>query len=71
MGHDAGEFGLFGGAQDQAAVHIEKPARKSESVHFVRVNHLDGEWDAGIGIANQVLPNAVDVLDYNWIIDQL
>src|SRR5580704_7594440 len=41
--HHTRQFGLFVGAQNQAAVHIEKAAGQSKRVNFIRVDHLDGE----------------------------
>jgi hypothetical protein len=71
VGHDAGEFGLFLGAKDQAAVNIEKAAGEGEGVDFVRVNDLDGEGHARIGVADKVLADAVDVFGDDGIVNHL
>ena len=71
MGHHAGQFGFFLGAENQAAVYIKETAGKSESVDLVRVNHLDGEGNLGVGVAHEVLPDAVYVFGDDRIINQL
>jgi hypothetical protein len=71
VGHDAGEFGLFLGAKDQAAVDIEKAAGEGEGVDFVGVDDLDGEGHAGIGIADEVLAHAIDVFSDDGIVNHL
>src|SRR5439155_21465880 len=58
------------GSENQAAVDVEESAGKSECVDFVGIDDLDGEWHLRIGIANEVLSDAVDVLVYGRIIDE-
>jgi len=70
MSHDAGEFRLFLGAQNQTAVDVEKSAGKREGVDFIRVDDLDGEGNSRVGIANQVLANAIDVFGDDGIVYQ-
>ena len=69
--HDAGQFGFVLGLQDQAGVHEEEAARQRERVHFFGVEHLDGEGHLGVGVAHQVLADAVDVLGDDRIVDDL
>ena len=62
MRHDAGQFRFGLGLEDQAGVYEEKAAGQGERVHFLGVEHLDGEGHLGVGVAHQVLADAVDVL---------
>ena len=70
VGHHAGQFRLFLRAQNQSAVDVEKAAGQREGVHFVGINHLDGEGNFRIGVADQILPNAIHVFGDDWIVDQ-
>ncbi len=69
--HHASKLRLFLRAQDQAAVDVEKSARQREGVDFVGVDDFDGEGNARIRIAHQVLSHAIHVLGDNGIVDQL
>src|SRR6266566_4368551 len=71
VGHHAGKLGLFLCAEDQAAVHIEEAAGEREGVDFVGINNLDGEGNARVRIAHQVLADAVDVFGDHGIVNQL
>ncbi len=71
VGHDAGEFGLFLGAEDQAAVDVEEAAGEGEGVDLVGVDHLDGEGHAGVGVADEVLADTVDVFGDDGVINEL
>src|SRR5260370_25674541 len=55
MSHDAGQFGLFVGGQDQSGIHVEESAGQRESVDVVGIDHLNSEWHLGIRISPQVL----------------
>src|SRR5215469_3111475 len=57
--HNTGKFGLFVSSQDQSRVYVEESAGQGESIDFVRVDNLDGERDLGIGVADQVLTDAI------------
>ncbi len=70
VGHDAGEFRLFIGAKNQAAVDVEKSARKREGVDFVGVNDLDGEGNFCVGIAHEILADAIDVFGDDGVVDK-
>ena len=70
VSHNAGEFSFFGRAKDQAAVDIEKTAGKGEGVDFIGVDDFNGEGNAGVGIANEILADAVDVFDDDGVVDQ-
>ena len=70
VSHNAGELGLFGGAKDQAAINIEKSAGKSEGVDLIGVDDFDGEGNTGVGIADEILADAVDVFDDDGVIDE-
>jgi len=61
VGHHAGQFGLFVRCKDQSAINVKKASRQGESVDLVRVDDFDRERHLGVGVANQVLPNPVDV----------
>ena len=71
MRHHAGQFGLRIRLQDQPGVDEEKSARQRECVDVFRVDHLDGERHLGVGVAHQVLPDAVHVLGDNRVVDDL
>src|SRR5208282_2800376 len=71
VGHDAGEFGFFLGAQNEAAVDVKEATGKSESVHFVGVDDLDSEGNFCVGVADEILAYAVDVFSDDGIIDEL
>src|SRR2546422_3554266 len=70
MRHHPGQFRLFIGTQHQSAIHVEKAAGQCKSIDLVRVDHLDSEGHFGVGIAHQVLANAVDELDHDRIVHQ-
>ncbi len=70
VSHHAGQFGFLIGSQDQACVHVEKSARERDSVDFVGVNDFDGEGNLRVGILDQVLPDPVDVLRHDRILNQ-
>ena len=69
MGHDAGKLGFFLGAEDQAAIDVEEAAGKSESVHFIGVDHLDREGYFCVGVANKVLADAIDVFGDDGVVN--
>ncbi len=71
VGHNAGELGFFLGAQDQAAIDIEKPAGKSEGVDFVGIDDFDCKGNTGVGITDEILADAVDVFGDDGVVDQL
>nr|QST87845.1 hypothetical protein [uncultured organism] len=71
VGHNAGEFRLFLGAENQAAIDVEKAARESESVDFVGVDDLDGKGHAGIGVADEILADAIDVFGDDGVVNEL
>ena len=71
MRHHAGQFGFGIGLQDQAGVHEEESAGQREGVHFFGIEHLDGERNLGVGVADQVLAHAVDVFGDDRIVDDL
>ena len=69
MGHDAGKFGFFLGAEDQAAIDVEEAAGESESVHFIGVDHFNSEGYFCVGIANKVLTDAIDVFGDDGVVN--
>src|SRR5208282_4280989 len=70
MRHDARQLRFFVRVEDQAAVHVEEAAWQRESVHHIRIDHLDREGHARVRIAHQVLPDAIHVFHHHWIIDK-
>ena len=68
--HDPSEFGFVISRQDQSAVHVEETAGQRKGIHFVGVENLDGERHPRIGVAHQVLADAIDVLVDDGISDQ-
>ncbi len=71
MRHHAGQFRLFIGRQDQAGIHIKKAARQRERIDLVGIDHLDRERHLRVRIPHQVLPDPVDVLIHERILNQL
>ena len=71
VGHDAGELGLFVGGHDEAGVDVEESAGKGHGVDLVGVDDLDGEGDFAVGVLDDVLADAVDVLDDDGVGDQV
>jgi len=71
VGHHSGELGFFLRAENQPAVDVEKAAGKGEGIHFVRVDYLYGEGHTRVGIANQILPNAVYVFGDDRVVHHL
>ena len=59
--HHAGEFGFVVGRENQSAVDVEESAGQREGVDFIVIEDLDGEGHARVGVAHQVLTNAIDV----------
>jgi len=68
VSHDAGEFGFFRSAKNEPAIDVEKASGRANGVHFIGVDDLNGEGDAGVGIADKILTDAIDLLDHDWII---
>src|SRR5258708_32722480 len=71
VGHDAGQFRFFVGGQNQAGIYIEEPAGQREGVDLVGIDDLDGKGHFGVGIAHQVLPDAVYVFVDDRVLNQL
>ena len=71
MGHHAGKLSLVFSGENQSGIHVKKATRKREGVDVVRFNDFDGEWDQRIRIANQILPERIDVVLYFSVFDQL
>src|SRR5216683_2926485 len=71
VGHDAGELRLLVGGHDEAGVDVEEAAGKSHGVDLVGVDDLDGEGDLAVGVLDDVLADAVDVLDDDGIGDHV
>ena len=61
MRHHAGQFRFVVRLQNQPGIHEEESARQRERVHFFGVDHFDRERHLGVGIAHQVLADAIDV----------
>src|SRR5271163_5024664 len=71
MRHHARQFSLFIGRQNQAGVYIEKATGQRERVHFIGIDDLDGKRNLGIGIAHQILSDAVHVFRDHRVLHQL
>ena len=68
--HHACQFGFGLGLQNQAGVHEEEAAGKSERVHFLGIEYLDGERNFRVGVADDILAYAVYVFgDYRIVND--
>ena len=69
--HDAGQFGLFVGGEDEAGVDVEEAAGQGHGVDLVGVDDLDGEGNLAVGVLDDVLADAVDVFDDDRVGDQV
>ncbi len=67
--HHTGQLRFRFGLQNQPGVHIEETARKSHGVYVFAVQNLNGDRNLDVGIADQILANAVHVFRNDWIID--
>src|ERR1035437_1175792 len=71
VGHDAGEFGFRFGLEDEARVDEEESAGKGEGVDFLGIQDLDGERHFGVRVADEILPDAVDVFGDDGVVNDL
>jgi len=69
--HDAGQFSLVVGFQNESRVHEEETSRESEGVHFFRIQNFDREGDFGVGVPHQVLAYPVHIFRNNRVVNQL
>jgi hypothetical protein len=69
--HYAGQFRFGIRFQNQPGVDEEESTRQGECIDILAVDHLNGERHLRIGIAHQILPNPVDILGDNRIVDDL
>ena len=65
------EFSLAVQLAQQPLVDIKKTARQCKSIELGRINHLDGECDLGVGVANNSLGHAAHVFDDVRVGDKL
>ena len=70
MSHDAGQFRLFVGVEDEAGVDVEEAAGQGQGVDLIRIDDLDGEGNLAVGVLDDVLADAVYVLDDHRIGDE-
>jgi hypothetical protein len=71
VSHDAREFSLAFRLQDEAGVDEEEAAGQGKGVHLFRIQHFDSEGHLGIGISDEVLPDAAHIFGNNRIVDDL
>src|SRR5690348_11496067 len=72
VGHHGGEFGFIIGGENQGAVHIQKSAGKAVGAgNIAGVDDLGGEGNFGVGIADDLLSEAVDVGVHGIVVDHL
>jgi len=71
MRHHSRQLGFIVGLENQAGVYKEKPAGQGEGVDLLGIQHLDRERYLGVGVAHQVLAEAVDVFGNYRIVDDL
>ena len=69
--HHASHFRFVIGGEDQAGIYVEESAGKGEGVDGIIVNNFDSERHLGVGVAHQVLADAVHVLGDYRILHQL
>ncbi len=71
MSHDASHLGFFVSVEDEAGVDVEEAAGQCHGVDLVRIDDLDGERDLAVGVLDDVLADAVDVLFNDGIGDEV
>ena len=69
--HDPGKFSFVIRFQHEPRIDEEESPGKSECIHLLGVHHLDRKRHLRIGVAHQVLADAVHVLGYDRILDDL
>ena len=69
--HHTGQFSLVIGCRNYAGVHEKEATRQRERVNLFRVDHLNCERNLRIGIAHQILANAIDIFRNDRIVDDL
>jgi len=69
--HHSRQLSLAFRPEHQPRVHEEEPPRQRKRVDIPAVDHLDRERHLGVGVADQVLANTVDVLGDDRVVDDL
>ena len=69
MRHHSSQLGFIVGGQNQSTVHVEETARQRKGVHLFGIEHLNREGHARVGVAHQILADAIDVFGDNRIGD--
>ena len=67
VGHHAGQFRFRLRGQEQPGVDKAETAGQRKGIDVIGINDLNRERDLGIGIANQVLTDAVDKLAHDRV----
>ena len=70
MRHDSGQFRLFVSREYDARVHEDEPAREGKGVDAVVFDHLERERHLGVGVPDDILPDAVDELVDDRVLDE-
>src|SRR5579875_317727 len=69
--HYAGEFRFRIGLQDEPGLDKEEAARQCKGIYRWILNHLDGEGNLRVRIADQVLADTINVFGDNRVVDHL
>ena len=59
--HDTSQFRFGLCLQDEAGVDEKEATGQCKGIHLFAIQHLDGEWHLGVGVANKVLPDAIHI----------
>ena len=60
--HHAGEFGFAVDRQDQSTIHVQVAAGKSKNSGVLRIDDLNGEGQLRVGVASELLAQAVYII---------
>ena len=69
--HGAGQLSFGFGHPDQPGIDENIAARQREGIDGVVLDDLEADWDLGVGVARQVLAEAIDVLANDGIVYHL
>src|SRR5262249_52737131 len=69
--HRPGQLGFALGCLDQSRVNKDESPRQGKRVQLLAFYDLEGEGDGRVGVADQILAQAVDVLADDRVVEQL
>jgi hypothetical protein len=69
MRQEPSQFGLTIGGFEHPATDIEIASRQGKGVDIIRIDDLDREWHSGVRVKGNILPDPIDILSDQLIID--